>query len=155
MKLLKNGQFSELGLEHGSAQASSSAAAHAPTHTALTTDTTPAQLAQLLDRATLGNAHPEGISIAFPAFTDGRGYSLARLVRERYGYQGELRATGDVGIDQLAYLARCGFDAFELPDNINEAAALAAFTRIRQTYQASVGAPQPHYAESTAVLQGA
>lgn len=51
------------------------------------------------------------ISVAFPAFTDGRGYSYARLLRERYGYKGELRAHGDILTDQVAYLLRCGFDA--------------------------------------------
>ncbi|WP_300420252.1 DUF934 domain-containing protein, partial [uncultured Hyphomonas sp.] len=54
------------------------------------------------------------IRIAFPAFGDGRGYSSARILREA-GYEGELRAVGDVLVDQLAYMRRCGFDAFE-PD---------------------------------------
>jgi len=51
------------------------------------------------------------IAIAFPKFTDGRGYSIARLLRERLGYAGELRATGDVLADQIPLLWRCGFDA--------------------------------------------
>lgn len=53
------------------------------------------------------------IAIEFPAFKDGRGYSHARLLRERFGFSGELRATGDVLRDQLFYLARVGFNAFE------------------------------------------
>lgn len=52
------------------------------------------------------------IAIHFPAFTDGRGYSSARLLRERYGYQGELRAVGDVLADQIPFMRRCGIDAF-------------------------------------------
>jgi len=49
--------------------------------------------------------------VNFPKFGDGRGYSIARLLRERYGYQGELRAVGQVGRDHLYYLESCGFDA--------------------------------------------
>jgi phosphoadenosine phosphosulfate reductase len=52
------------------------------------------------------------VAIAFPAFGDGRGYSSARLVTERYKYQGELRATGDVLMDQLTLMRRCGINAF-------------------------------------------
>ncbi|MGB0670678.1 MAG: phosphoadenylyl-sulfate reductase [Rhodospirillales bacterium] len=57
------------------------------------------------------------ISISFPAFSDGRGYSTARLLRERHGFEGELRATGDVLRDQIPLMARCGFDTFEVADN--------------------------------------
>lgn len=51
------------------------------------------------------------IALAFPAFTDGRGYSSARILREELGYQGELRAVGDVLLDQVPHFHRCGFDA--------------------------------------------
>ena len=54
------------------------------------------------------------IALRFPVFTDGRAYSQARLLRQRLGYQGELRAIGDVQRDQIAYMARCGFDSFLL-----------------------------------------
>ncbi len=54
------------------------------------------------------------IALEFPKFTDGRGYSTARLLRERYGFRGELRAVGDVLRDQFLFLQRCGFDAFEV-----------------------------------------
>lgn len=57
------------------------------------------------------------IAIDFPAFTDGRGYTLARLLRERFGYQGEVRAVGDVLVDQLEYMRRCGFTAMALRDD--------------------------------------
>ena len=53
------------------------------------------------------------IILDFPGFTDGRAYSQARLLRERFGYRGEIRARGGVLRDQLFFMARCGFDAFE------------------------------------------
>jgi len=54
------------------------------------------------------------IALEFPKFRDGRAYSYARLLRERYGYKGELRAVGDVLLEQLFFMLRTGFDAFEL-----------------------------------------
>jgi len=54
------------------------------------------------------------IALSFPTFQDGRSYSMARLLRERHGYMGELRATGDVSRDQFLFMYRCGFDAFEV-----------------------------------------
>ncbi|QEX15129.1 oxidoreductase [Hypericibacter terrae] len=59
-------------------------------------------------------ARLELIEVDFPKFNDGRGYSTARLLRQRYRYEGELRAVGRVLRDQLLYLHRCGFDAFEI-----------------------------------------
>lgn len=59
-------------------------------------------------------AHFAVVAIEFPAFRDGRGYSIARLLRDRHGYRGELRAVGNVLHDQLFYMRRCGFDAFEI-----------------------------------------
>jgi uncharacterized protein (DUF934 family) len=57
------------------------------------------------------------IAINFPKFSDGRGYSLARRVRDELGFSGELRAVGDILYDQLQLLARCGFDAFEITNS--------------------------------------
>jgi uncharacterized protein (DUF934 family) len=54
------------------------------------------------------------VALEFPAFKDGRAYSSARLLRERYGYSGEIRAVGDVGLEQLHFMQRVGFDAFEI-----------------------------------------
>lgn len=54
------------------------------------------------------------ISLAFPKFSDGRAFSTARLLRERHGYRGEIRATGDVLFDRIDHMARCGFDAFSI-----------------------------------------
>ena len=75
------------------------------------------------------------IALEFERFTDGRSYSQARLLRERYGYQGELRAVGAVLRDQLQFMERCGIDAVELDDANNE--SLAAFTEINVFYQPS------------------
>ena len=83
------------------------------------------------------------IAVNFPHFTDGRGYSIARLLRERHGWRGELRAIGDVLRDQLFYLARCGFDSFNLRDGQDPHAALAAFGDFSEGYQASIERPQP------------
>ena len=75
------------------------------------------------------------VAVNFPKFSDGRGYSIARLLRERHGYRGELRAIGDIGRDQLAYLERCGFDAFALRDGEDANRALAAFDEVSVVYQ--------------------
>jgi uncharacterized protein (DUF934 family) len=83
------------------------------------------------------------VAVHFPQFTDGRGYSTARLLRERYGWKGELRAIGDVQRDQLYYLGRCGFDAFELNDGIDAQSALSAFADFTEAYQTSVERPLP------------
>ena len=83
------------------------------------------------------------IAINFPKFTDGRGYSSARLLRERYGYRGELRAIGDVLRDQLFFMKRCGFDAYALRADKDAAEALAGLADFSETYQAAVDQPQP------------
>lgn len=83
------------------------------------------------------------IAINFPKFQDGRGFSSARLLRERYGYQGELRAIGQITRDHLFYLESCGFDAFELREGEDPHEALAAFEDFSESYQASVQRPLP------------
>jgi uncharacterized protein (DUF934 family) len=83
------------------------------------------------------------IAVHFPAFTDGRGYSTARLLRERFGYRGELRAVGDIQRDQLFYLHRVGFDAFALKDGADVNDALTAFDDFSESYQAAVDQPSP------------
>jgi len=83
------------------------------------------------------------IEVNFPKFGDGRGYSIARLLRERYGYRGELRAVGHITRDLLFFLESCGFDAFELREGENPREALAAFEDFSESYQASVARPQP------------
>ena len=83
------------------------------------------------------------VEVNFPSFTDGRGYSIARLLRERFGYRGELRAVGDVQRDQLFNLARCGFDAFLLREGEDAPAALGALRDFSEAYQASIERPLP------------
>jgi uncharacterized protein (DUF934 family) len=96
----------------------------------------PAAIAQDLPRLKL-------VAINFPKFTDGRGYSIARLLRERHGYKGEIRAVGDVLRDQLQELERCGFNAFALRADQDVDAALKAFQDFSDAYQAHVLEPQP------------
>ena len=88
----------------------------------------PAELAG--DAATLSL-----VAVDFPQFTDGRGYSIGRLLRERYGFAGELRAIGDVQHDQLYYLAQCGFNAFSVRADRNIDDALAGLTAFSDGYQ--------------------
>ena len=83
------------------------------------------------------------IEVNFPKFGDGRGFSIARLLRDRYGYRGELRAVGQVARDHLHYMEQCGFDAFLLREGEDVADALAAFDDFSEAYQASVAQPVP------------
>jgi len=85
----------------------------------------------------------EVIALNFPAFTDGRNYSNARLLRDRYGFKGELRAIGDVLRDQLFQMQRCGFDAYATRPDRNIHDALKGLTVFSETYQASVDTPLP------------
>ncbi|MGH7060098.1 MAG: DUF934 domain-containing protein [Stellaceae bacterium] len=83
------------------------------------------------------------VAIDFPKFGDGRGYSIGRLLRDRYGWKGELRAVGDIFRDQLLYLSSCGFDAFVLRAGEDPQEALAGFGVFSESYQASVLRPLP------------
>ena len=74
------------------------------------------------------------IEIAFPKYRDGRGYSSARILREA-GYKGELRAQGDVLVDQMLFMKRCGFDSFAPESRLNEDAVAAALARYPEVYQ--------------------
>lgn len=76
------------------------------------------------------------IAVDFPAFRDGRGFSIARLL-VRAGYKGEIRATGDVGRDRIAYLERCGFTAIQIADEIYKPEMLEAFTEVSNYYQSA------------------
>jgi uncharacterized protein (DUF934 family) len=75
------------------------------------------------------------VEVNFPVFTDGRGHSAARILREA-GYAGELRAVGDIIVDQLPALRRCGFDSFAPEVAMDPADAEAAFARWPHVYQA-------------------
>ena len=83
------------------------------------------------------------IGVNFPKFTDGRSYSTARLLRERYGFQGEVRAVGDVLQDQLYFMKRCGIDAYALREDKDFTAALASLNDFSESYQAAADQPQP------------
>lgn len=75
------------------------------------------------------------IALEFTIFTDGRGYSQARSLRQRYGYRGEIRAVGDFLRDQLFFMHRCGINAFEMRADRDLEDALKAFTEFSVTYQ--------------------
>ncbi len=75
------------------------------------------------------------VALDFPAFTDGRAYSYARLLRERYGFSGEIRAVGNVLRDQLDLMHRCGFDTFEVADEKTAKKWLDAIAEIDMSYQ--------------------
>ena len=83
------------------------------------------------------------VAVNFPKFADGRGYSIARLLRERYGYAGELRAIGDVLHDHLHFMKQCGFDAFLLREDQNAREALSALDTFSDGYQTSTLRPTP------------
>ena len=82
------------------------------------------------------------VAIAFPAFMDGRGFSYARELRQR-GYNGELRAVGNFMPDQLHYLRRCGFDAFQPADESRLDECLRQLRVFSEQYQASIDEPLP------------
>jgi uncharacterized protein (DUF934 family) len=83
------------------------------------------------------------IAIDFPKFVDGRGYSSARLLREKYRFAGELRAIGDVLRDQLYYLSQCGFDAFAIRADRDAASAIVSFDDFSDNYQSTSARPVP------------
>ena len=85
------------------------------------------------------------VEVNFPTFGDGRGYSAARVLREG-GYTGELRAVGDVLVDQIAYMKRCGFDAFQPDQPLDAGDVDDALTRWPEVYQPTTDARVPIWA---------
>jgi len=83
------------------------------------------------------------IAVHFPVFMDGRGFSTAEILRHRYGYEGELRAMGNLIQDQLFFLRRCGFDSYQLREGTNLENALASLTDFSVTYQTSADTNTP------------
>jgi uncharacterized protein (DUF934 family) len=84
-------------------------------------------------------AHVALVAIEFPNPGDGRGYTSARMLRQRYGFKGEIRAVGaGVKQDLLFFMARCGIDSFDLADTENEAEARQALQRFTLAYQPAV-----------------
>lgn len=92
-------------------------------------------LLPMLDRLAL-------IEVSFPSFRDGRGYSSARVLREA-GYTGELRAAGDVLVDQIGFMRRCGFDSFAPESPIDQATLDASLARFSNVYQPAADGAVP------------
>ncbi len=89
--------------------------------------------------------HFDLIALDFPAFTDGRSYSHARLLRERYNFKGELRAVGDILRDQLFFMHRCGINSFQLREGKDLEDALNAFNELSVKYQTAADGVEPVY----------
>ena len=91
----------------------------------------------------------ERVDLHFPSFTDGRAFSQAYLLRRRRGFAGEIRATGDVLIDQLVQMHRTGFSSAVLKEGVDAADAARQFARYAGFYQGDVEA-KPHFAQVAA-----
>ena len=87
------------------------------------------------------------VALEFPKFRDGRAYSNARLLRQRYGFAGEVRAVGDVLREQAHFMLRCGFDAFEPADGTGAQQWEAATRRFRHVYQRAADSREPAFVE--------
>lgn len=101
----------------------------------------------VFDEQALKLAELPVVAVDFPVFSDGRGYTLARQLRERFNYQGELRAIGDVLLDQLFFMGRCGFNSFAVREDRSIEEALAGIKPFSNAYQAALDKPQPLFAE--------
>ena len=109
----------------------------------LANDADPAALADTLEGV-------ERIDLHFPKFTDGRAYSQAFLLRRRLGFQGDIRATGDVLIDQLVQMARMGFSSAVLKEGVDASDAQRQFDRFAAFYQGDAVHTTPHFREAEA-----
>ena len=101
----------------------------------------PADFAELLPQVDL-------VAVHVPKFSDGRYFSLARLIRVRHNYQGELRAIGDVLPDQLYFMQRVGFDSFDLRADKRLDTGVQALSAVTVTYQSSADDPRPLFART-------
>jgi uncharacterized protein (DUF934 family) len=90
-------------------------------------------------------AHFDLIALDFPAFKDGRGYSHARILRDYYNYQGDLRAVGDVLRDQLFYMRRCGINSFHVREDMDYEDAMKGFSDFSVKYQTAADGALPVY----------
>lgn len=106
------------------------------------------EMANDVDPRTLDLSGVTRIDLQFPAFTDGRAYSQAFLLRRRLRFAGELRATGDVLIDQLVQMQRTGFDVAVLAEGVDASAARRQLDRYAGFYQGSAVETQPHFAKA-------
>ncbi len=89
------------------------------------------------------------IAVNFPKFSDGRGYSIGRLLRERFGFTNELRAIGDVLLDQLQFMKRCGFDSYALREDKDSSKAAACLSFFSNSYQAATDTDVPLFRRRT------
>lgn len=117
-----------VGLERWRAEREALVARNGRLGLRLSSDQLPESVADDLD-------HFDLVALEFPKFKDGRAYSSARLLRERYGFTGELRAVGEVLRDQLSFMQRCGFDAFEISDALALDGWREAFSEITVRFQ--------------------
>ena len=106
------------------------------------------ELAELVASGALDNV--QGVELNFPKFTDGRAYSQALLLRRRYKFAGDIRATGDVLIDQLVHMSRSGFSSAVLAEGVSEAAAERQLARFSGFYQGDVNEPRPLFVRAPA-----
>lgn len=127
-----------VSLERWQAERAALRARGAPVGVRLRSHQTPAAIADDVERFGV-------IVVEFPSFTDGRGFSHGRQLRERYGYRGELRASGHLIRDQYLFLARCGFDALEVPDEAQAQAWHAALQEFSVVYQPATDGRIPAY----------
>ncbi len=97
---------------------------------------------EIEDIAPFANSLPI-VALNFPAFSDGRAYSSANILRRKLGYEGEVRAIGDVRRDQLSQMVHCGFNAFELAEGQDIERCLDALNAFTYNYQASIAKPEP------------
>jgi len=112
-----------------------------------------AQVLQLQNDADPLEAALEGIErieLVFPKFTDGRAYSQVALLRRRRGFKGDIRATGDVLVDQLVHMQRQGFSSAVLRADKDVADVARQFERFPEFYQGDTVQPQPHFARTAA-----
>ena len=114
------------------------------------TDASFVSIANDADPRTVSLEGVKRIDLHFPKFTDGRAYSQAFLLRRRLGFKGEIRATGDVLIDQLVSMSRTGFDVAVLREGLDAGAAQRQFERFPDFYQGSAVDTKPHFAKAVA-----
>ena len=136
---LPEGAPAIVGLERWQAERETLIERNAPLGIRLRSDQPPKLVLDDLDRFAV-------IALEFPKFGDGRAYSYARLLRERYGFRGELRAVGNVLRDQALFMLRCGFDAFEVAEGTSIEGWRAALAEISVFYQPAEDGRRPVHA---------
>ena len=119
-------------------------------HSTAASDATVIQIANDADPREVSLAGVKRIDLHFPKFTDGRAYSQAFLLRRRLGFKGEIRATGDVLIDQLVAMSRTGFDTAVLREGLDASAAQRQFERFPAFYQGSAVDTHPLFSKAEA-----